>query len=185
VTAPTPEPVAVEANVDWDSMDLMLAQPASVAAALNAGALWGVTDVEGRHLWSKLAAALELALAPPVDAHDEGFPTERIRLVGLPNREAMVYPLGPDRRWLHRPDKHPRALCLQHPADDPALLWTWDDGLGRLLTRVRLHLLCEEVWRRTGSWPGVDLPHGGPPGGQPGPVSDPLLLKGMRTWARC
>ena len=146
--------------------------------------LWGVTDVEGRRLWSGLAGSLELALLPPLDAQAEGFDAERVRVVGLPDQQVMVYPLGPPRRWSHRPKEYPRPLCLQHPADDPALLWTWDDGLGRLLTRVRLHLLCEEVWRRTGTWPGVDLPHGDPQGGRPGPVTDPLLTKGMHTWAR-
>ena len=67
-------------------------------------------------------------------------------------------------------------LCLQHPGDDPALLWVWEDGLEHLLTRVRLHLLSEELYRRDGQWPGEELPHGRPPNG----VVWPVASEGMR-----
>ena len=105
-------------------------------------------------------------------------------MVALREREVLVYPKGPPRHWLHRNQGHPESLCLQHPGDDPALLWFWEDGLGRLLTRVRLHLLCEETWRRTGEWPGIDLPHGEPRDGWLDPVTDPLLTKAVRRWSR-
>ncbi|MBL8930203.1 MAG: hypothetical protein JNL54_08785 [Kineosporiaceae bacterium] len=172
-----------DANVAWAAMGTLVASPERVADGLNAGALWGVLDATGKSLCG-IAGSVTLTLMPPLQADREGFPPERVRVVATRNREALVYPIGPPRQWLHRNRGHPRKLCLQHPSDDPSLLWDWDDGIDVLLTRVRLHLLSEELWRRTGQWPGVDLPHGEPPGGVLEPVSDPLLMEGMRRWAR-
>jgi hypothetical protein len=168
----------------WDDMDSLLTTPSLVAAKLNEGPLWGITQVRGRHLSGGLASALAMTIAPPLDAQPEGYPFERVRIVAVADHSVHVYPLGPARRWLHRNTVDPRSLCLQHPDDDPALLWLWSDGLGRLITRIRLHLLCEETWRRTGQWPGVDLPHGNPADGRLEPVTDPLLRKAMKRWAR-
>jgi hypothetical protein len=168
----------------WDAMERVVRDPASVAADLHKGTLWGVTHVQGRRLCDGRAGALTMALEPPVEAQSESYPSERVRVVALREKVILVYPQGPPRRWLHRNQDHPASLCLQHPDDDPALLWLWTDGLGRLLTRVRLHLLCEEIWRRTGAWPGVDLPHGDPTDGQLEPVTDPLLRKAVRRWVR-
>lgn len=167
----------------WDTMATLVHEPELVAAALNEGALWGVRDVVGKPLCG-IAGSATLTLWPPLQAEREGFPSERVRIVATGDREVFTYPLGPQRRWLHRDPGHPRKLCLQHPDDDPSLVWVWDDGLGQLLTRVRLHLTSEELWRRTGKWPGVDLPHGTPPSGTLEPVTDPLLADGMRRWAR-
>lgn len=175
---------APEVRLDWDPMDTLILNPTAVALTLNAGALWGIGDVDGRYLCGDLATALTMTLVPPHQAQQEGFELERARVVALRTREVLVYPLGAKRRWMHRNPGHPGSLCLQHPSDDPSLLWLWEDGLGRLLTRVRLHLLYEQSWRRTGTWPGVDLPHGSPPDGRLEPVVDSLLRKGMRRWAR-
>jgi hypothetical protein len=164
-------------------MDTVVDNPSSVADSLNTGALWGVLDASGKPLCG-IAGSVTLTLMPPLQADREGFPRERVRVVATRDREALVFPLGPRRRWLHRDPVQPRKLCLQHPRDDPSLVWVWGDGFDVILTRVRLHLLSEELWRRTGRWPGVDLPHGEPPGGVLEPVSDPLLMQGMRRWAR-
>jgi len=138
--------------------------PRQVAEELGSGVMWGVSNAEGKHLSGGLTGALSVTFAPPADAQDQEFHPERVRIVALRDEREFVYPLGQQRRWRHRNESHPRSLCLQHRDDDPALLWLWKDGLGRLLTRVRLQLLCEEVWRRTGEWPRVDLPHGEPQG---------------------
>jgi hypothetical protein len=97
----------------------------------------------------------------------------------------LVYPLGcPERPWRHRNDFHPKMLCLQFPGDDPALLWLWPDGLEPLLARVRMHLMCEEVHRRDGVWPGEELPHGRPENDVVWPVSSDAMRRAMRRWAR-
>jgi hypothetical protein len=51
-------------------------------------------------------------------------------------------------------------LCLWFPDDPPALKWDWSDGLVAYITIVHRHLQAEEFWRRTGSWPAEDAPHG-------------------------
>ncbi len=167
----------------WTKLDTLVETPEFVAEVLNRGAQWGVLNASGKPLCG-VAGSVTLTLMPPLQADREGFPRERVRVVATRNREVLVYPLGPQRLWLHRDQVHPRKLCLQHPGDDPSLVWVWDDGLDGLLTRVRLHLVSEELWRRTGRWPGVDLPHGEPASGQLAPVTDPLLRKGMHRWAR-
>ncbi|OFE16456.1 hypothetical protein BA895_19055 [Humibacillus sp. DSM 29435] len=75
-------------------------------------------------------------------------------------------------------------LCLQHPGDDPALLWLWDDGLEDLLTRVRLHALSEEAFRREGRWPGEELPHGHPQDGVVWPVASEAMRDALTRWSR-
>jgi hypothetical protein len=165
-------------------MSRLVESPREVAAELVSGAVWGLSNAVGRQISGWLAGGLSVTFAPPVDAQDEAFPPERVRVVALRDEQVFVYPLGPQRTWRHRNESHPRSLCLQHPNDDPALLWRWEDGLERLLTRTHIHLLCEEVWRRTGEWPGVELPHGEPPDGVLEPIRDPLLRKGVRRWAR-
>jgi hypothetical protein len=165
-------------------MGRLVEAPQQVALELRSGVLWGVADVSGCLLSGGLAGALTVTFDSPLDALEEGFPSERVRVVALRDERAFVYPLGPERRWRHRDQSHPRSLCLQHPDDDPGLLWLWEDGLGRLLTRVRVHLLCEETWRRSGRWPGVELPHGDPTSGVLESIRDPLLLQGLRRWSR-
>lgn len=168
------------------TMDMLLEDPASVADVVAAGAvIWGAERVVGRPLSGGMGAMLELDLLPLPEAVAEGHPTERVRVVVTSNREALVYPLsGSGRTWRHRNDFHPMMLCLQHPGDDPALLWMWSDGLESLLARVRVHLMCEEVFRREGVWPGEELPHGSPTDGVVWPVADPSMQRALRRWAR-
>lgn len=51
-------------------------------------------------------------------------------------------------------------LCLWYPGDPRSLRWAWSDGLVSYITIVHRHLQAEECWRRTGSWPAEDAPHG-------------------------
>lgn len=176
--------LSLESASGWDGMDGFLADPGALARRLNDGVLWGIGDAVGVSLWEGRAAAISMRLAPPVDADAEGYPTEYVRVVAVADRQVFAYPKGPRRTWRHRNRNAQGALCLQHPDDDPALLWQWQDGLAPLTTRVRLHLLCEESFRRTGSWPGPELPHGDAARAQLGVISDPVLRKAMRTWRR-
>lgn len=168
----------------WDGMDGFLADPDRVARLLNDGVLWGVGDAVGKSLWGGRAAAINMRLEAPVDAAAEGYPAEDVRIVALTNRQMFAYPRGRRRTWRHRNQDDQGALCLQHPGDDSALLWQWPDGLLPLITRVRFHLLCEESYRRTGAWPGPELPHGKAPDAELGVVADPVLRRAMRRWRR-
>lgn len=168
------------------SMDDLLADPARVAKDVAAGSvIWGTANVVGRHLSNGLAVKLELDLLPLPEAAAEGYPTERVRVVVSREREVLAYPLsGRGRAWRHRNDLNPRMLCLQYPGDNPALLWLWDDGLEDLLTRVRLHVLSEEAFRREGQWPGEELPHGRPQNGVAWPVASPAVRGALKKWSR-
>ena len=64
-------------------------------------------------------------------------------------------------------------LCLWYPGDPRALRWEWADGLSSYLTVVHRHLQAEEFYRRNGTWPSEDAPHG--PG--PHPIRSPELRR--------
>lgn len=168
------------------SMDDLLADPSGVVKDVASGqVVWGVQNVVGRLLFDGFAVMLELDLLPLPEAEAEGYGTERVRVVVTREREVLVYPVGEHgRTWRHRNDFSPRMLCLQYPGDDPALLWLWEDGLEDLLTRVRLHVLSEEVYRREGEWPGEELPHGLPRDGVVWPVASAAMRDALRRWSR-
>ncbi|WP_286968129.1 MULTISPECIES: nucleotidyltransferase domain-containing protein [Arsenicicoccus] len=168
------------------SMEDLLADPAGVASNVTSGnVIWGAANVEGRQLSKGLAVKLELDLLPVPEAAAEGYGTERVRVVVTRERKVLVYPLsGRGRTWRHRNNVGPEMLCLQYAGDDPALLWLWEDGLGDLLTRVRLHVLSEEVFRREGQWPGEELPHGRPENGVVWPVNSQAMREALKKWSR-
>lgn len=168
------------------SMADLLADPARVAEDVASGnVIWGAVNVVGRQLSDGLAVKLELDLLPLPEAAAEDYPTERVRLVVTREHEVLVYPVSRrGRTWRHRNDGDPRMLCLQYPGDDPALLWLWEDGLEDLLTRVRLHVLSEESFRREGQWPGEELPHGRPQNGVVWPVASPAMREALKKWSR-
>lgn len=184
--APSAPPSSVFPFVESVSMDALLSNPAEVAELVAEGAVvWGANHVVARRLCDGAAANLELDLLPLPEAAAEGHTTERVRIVATRDHEVLVYPLsGRGRSWRHRNDFHPKLLCLQYPDDDPALLWLWADGLEPLLTRVRIHLMCEEVYRRDNVWPGEELPHGLPQDGVVWPVASTDMRKAMRRWSR-
>lgn len=168
------------------SMDELMTDPGRVADAVAAGTLvWGIRNVATSELCDGYAVKLELDLLPLPDAAAEGFEVERVRVVATGDRQVFVYPIGQrGRTWRHRNDAGKGALCLQYPGDDASLLWLWDDGLEELLTRVRLHLLSEEVFRRDGTWPGEELPHGLPEDGVVWPVASPAMRRALKWWSR-
>lgn len=70
-----------------------------------------------------------------------------------------VFTDGPKRTdWPHRHGGV--ALCMWSDHDPVNQRWVPDDGLADLLFRIRLHLLREAHWIRTGKWPGPEAPHG-------------------------
>ncbi|MDE0653590.1 MAG: hypothetical protein OXI26_08055 [bacterium] len=123
------------------------------------------------------------------------YPAEQVRVTVRANGKVLAVPAsGDDREWLHR---YPRssiadllalpksatvpwelivgALCLEYPNDPDHLRWQWSDGIDAYLRVVQRHLWYEEYWRRHGSWPVEDAPHGHRPDGHPHPILTPEL----------
>ena len=123
------------------------------------------------------------------------YPAEQVRVTVRANGKVLAVPTsGDDREWLHR---YPRAsiaellalprsatvpwelivgaLCLEYPNDPDRLRWQWSHGIDAYLRVVQRHLWYEEYWRRHGSWPVEDTPHGHRPDGQPHPILTPEL----------
>lgn len=129
------------------------------------GPMFGVLDAKVC-LRDATAVVIEVELAPFRPAAEAGFPTERVRVLATRRKKVWVIPQDADRRrWLHRNANAPTLggfgdLCLWYRDDDPALAWEWEDGLVDLLTIAHRHLQFEEYWRRFGSWPVEDAPHG-------------------------
>lgn len=121
--------------------------------------------------------SFELVLKPYVELISDGYTTETVRISVLRNGNIFAIPIGPERKWKHRFPEPLRQLCLWYPDDPPALKWEWPRGLVDYVAVVHRHLLGEEYWRRTGTWPGEDAPHDWPTDG-PHPIrSLPLRLR--------
>jgi hypothetical protein len=165
------------------SLTEVLADPAATATDLcTSGAVFGVEAATGRRgVAGAVILELDLASLPALAA--EGFPREAVRLVIRADRVPHAFPRGdPHRRFLHRNPLPMRDLCLQYERDDPALRWMPDDGLEPLVTLVHRHLIFEEAWRRDGSWPIEDAPHGDVPAGHP--LRSQLMRDAVRRWTR-
>ena len=52
------------------------------------------------------------------------------------------------------------SLCMWYPRDPLERRWSFGDGLHALLGQIAVHLVKEDIWRRTGEWPGAEVPHG-------------------------
>ena len=52
------------------------------------------------------------------------------------------------------------ALCMWYPRDPLERRWSFGDGFHALLGQIAVHLVKEHIWRRTGDWPGAEVPHG-------------------------
>jgi hypothetical protein len=161
----------------------VLSDPAGVADYLVCGAgLYGVTSATGR-TGAGGTAVLEVAFRPLPVLADAGFPTEEVRISVPPDGENLAFPMGPfGRTFKHRNALPFASLCLEYADDDPALRWAWRDGFEEYVTRVYRHLLFEEQWRRTGTWPGEDAPHGRPRA--PYPIQSLRLQREMLRWSR-
>lgn len=88
-----------------------------------------------------------------------GYPVERTGIIATDNRVVLAFPHdAKGRTWQHlNPDD---SLCLWYESDPAALRWTWTDGFEPYLAIVSRHLQAEEYYRREGSWPWEDAPHG-------------------------
>ena len=51
------------------------------------------------------------------------------------------------------------TLCMWHPDDPPPMRWTPEAGPADLVTRIAVHLVKEEWFRRTGEWIGDEVQH--------------------------
>ncbi|WP_199820991.1 hypothetical protein [Streptomyces fulvoviolaceus] len=157
--------------------------PAAADHLLHSEAIYGVEQASGR-TGPGGAALLELTLRPLPALKRENYPIERVRLVIRPDQTVHAFPLGlVDRLFKHRNPPPLKDLCLQYPGDDTALRWIPEDGLEPLVTLVHRHLLYEEAWRRTGTWPAEDAPHGEPSHGTH-PLRTPEMQQEARRWTR-
>lgn len=166
------------------TMCALVGDPSGTAARLVAdSARTGVLRAVGWRATER-TARLSATLAPFPEAVGEGYPKERVDIVAGPDQFWRVIPTGgTDRSWLHRDANG--SLCLQHPNDDRGVLWLWEDGLEALITKTRFHLAREESMRRTGRWPGPDLPHGEPwPGKRLPPMPTPMQAAIEGRWSR-
>ena len=137
----------------------------------------------------------DVRFEPPPPWGLPGYPPQRVRVVVRDGGQTLAVPApNDDREWLHR---YPRlsirqilarpkstpipweellgSLCLEYPKDPNHLRWGWSDGIDAYLRIVQRHLWCEEYWRRHGSWPVEDAPHGNRPDGRPHPIKTPSL----------
>lgn len=121
----------------------------------------------------------------------DSYPVERARVRVLTTGEVEALPRGPKRAWKHR-NPSPLGsefgttagtLCLFYPHDPAPLTWTWADGLADYFVRLRRHLIYEEAWRRHGTWPIEDAPHGNPPQGTH-PILSAYMKQEGKRWAR-
>ena len=137
----------------------------------------------------------DVRFEPPANPELSGYPAEHVRITVRANGEILAVPIGgEDRAWLHRYPRHliaellalPKSavtpweyvvgsLCLEYPKDPDHLRWNWSDGIDGYLRVVQRHLWFEEYWRRHGSWPVEDTPHGHRPNGLPHPITNPAL----------
>ncbi|MBT2441055.1 hypothetical protein J7E93_13240 [Streptomyces sp. ISL-36] len=165
-------------------LNQVLAAPAEAANhLLHASTVYGVEQAIGR-TGPGGSALLELTLRPLPALERENYPVERVRVVIRPDHTVHAFPLvSANRAFKHRNPPPLQDLCLQYPSDDAALRWIPEDGLEPLVTLVHRHLLYEEAWRRTGTWPAEDAPHGQPAHGSH-PLRTPETEQEARRWAR-
>ena len=130
---------------------------------------------------------------PPPELH--GYPAEHLRLTVMDAGQVFAVPVAAGGRpWLHRQPHLSVAeliclpkgtkltwelllgpLCLWYPRDPAHLRWRWSDGIDAYLHIVQRHLWAEEYWRRHGTWPVEDVPHGERSDGKPHPILTPAL----------
>ena len=132
----------------------------------------------------------DMTFRPVQGLHD--YADERARVSVSPQGDVFAFPLGSrSRAWKHR-NPSPigpgfgsigAELCLFYPGDPRSLRWEWDDGFVAYISRVHRHLFTEEYWRRTGSWPVEDAPHGEPKG-DGHPIVTPFMRREERRWSR-
>lgn len=111
----------------------------------------------------------------------EGYPTEVVRVEVTNEGKVRAFQLSTQsREWQHRyPSdgrRGPGHLCLFFPDDPASITWSPESGsFEDILGIISRHLQAEEYFRRNGSWPWEDAPHG--PQAVRGPRS--RLMRGM------
>ncbi len=153
----------------------------------------GVEVTVVRH--NDMLSIFDVRLDQPPREHLPGYPAEHVRVTVLASGRAFAVPInGDNRAWLHRYSRHSisellflpsgvripwehllGSLCLECPDDPDHLRWQWRDGIDAYLRIVQRHLWYEEYWRREGSWPVEDAPHGHRLDGHPHPIITPAL----------
>lgn len=91
-----------------------------------------------------------------------------IKATGVPIRDVEVH-FSPGSPSIPRvfvdgstdsPHRYPdKSLCMWYPYDPPDARWWPTDGAAELLAHIAAHLIREQWWRRTGEWPGEEVPH--------------------------
>ena len=162
----------------------VFSDPNGVIERLRSGAnIYGLVDVEVIRATERVVILL-LTLDPLEPMAQEGYPTEKVKIVIEADGAVRAYPKSEGRRWLHR---NPLGgtplsldLCLWYPGDPRELRWEPQDGLERYITIVHRHLMAEEFWRRTGRWPFEDAPHGQ----GPHPIDKETTKRAAKKWRR-
>ena len=176
------------------SLDLVRGHPHACIRWLNESCAVDGMDISVvRH--NNRLTIFDVRFEPPPPWGLPGYPPERVRIVVRANGDTFSVPAASDKReWQHR---YPRlsirrilawpkstpipwenllgSLCLEYPGDPDHLRWDWSDGIDAYLRIVQRHFWCEEFWRRHGSWPVEDAPHGHRPDGRPHAIKSPSL----------
>lgn len=170
------------------SFDHVRRDPVGCSSWLTSGGVVAGTKVEVA-LHDAALTIFDVRFAPP-GAELPGYPAEHMRVTVTAGREVFAVPVkGERRQWLHRYPhldaaeiaRWPRGqhiaweqllgpLCLWYPGDPAHLRWSWRDGLDAFFRIVQRHLWFEEHWRRWGTWPVEDAPHGWSDDGLPHPI---------------
>lgn len=137
----------------------------------------------------------DVRFEPPPRQHLPGYPAEQARITVQAAGSIFAVPVGDSERiWLHRhrcysipellalpksatiPSEHLLgSLCLEYPLDPSYLRWDWADGIDAYFRIVQRHLWSEEYWRRHGTWPAEDVPHGHRSDGRSYPITTATL----------
>lgn len=87
---------------------------------------------------------------------------------GVPRRNVTIQflPLSPNvpRVYVDGPAESPHryddgSLCMWYPFDPPERKWNPNAGAADLVTRIAVHLIKEEWYRRSGEWIGEEVGH--------------------------
>jgi hypothetical protein len=91
---------------------------------------------------------------------DLGSPQITIKFPTTDPTTPMVYSPTTLGASPHRYPDH--RMCLWYPWHPREQRWEFDDGLRELLIMAGAHLIREDLYRRFGTWPGPEMPHGHP-----------------------
>lgn len=148
-------------------LDDVLDDPRGIAEYLvESRCIFGLIDIEVR-IAVRNMVVFWLTLEPWTPMAERGYPTEHVSITVWPGGRVTAVPIAASGRgWEHRnlyllgDLRYVGDLCLWYPRDPRTLRWEWSDGLVSYVTIVHRHLQAEEFFRRNGTWPSEDAPHG-------------------------